>query len=170
MASKDYIQAETTTQWDDAGTDKVMPFTGLAADAVVCGAALDLGAAPRPDEFTVEVTIDGFGTTTVVGEDVPIYFAQSEDGTNFDGSPNTEPTTTTAGAYTTAQLPNLLGPVDFLIQTDVTATTTLKVTSAVRLTSRYIAPVIHNNTADAFATTASATHKVILTPKPREGQ
>jgi hypothetical protein len=147
-----------------------MPFTGLAADGVVCGASLDLGAAPRAHEFTMEVTIDGFGTTTVVGEDVPVYFAQSEDGTNFDGAPNVEPTTASAGTYTTAQLPNLLGPIDFAIQTDVTAGTTLKITSAVRLTSRYVAPVIHNNTADAFATTATATHKLVLTPKPREAQ
>ncbi len=170
MPSKDYIQAETVTQWDDAGTNKVMPFTGLAADGVVCGASLDLGAVPRADEFTVEVTIDGFGTATVVGEDVPLYFAQSEDGTNFDGAPNTEPTTVSAGVYAAKHLPNLLGPVDFAIQTDVTSTTVLKITSAVRLTSRYIAPVIHNNTADALATTATATHKLILTPKPREGQ
>jgi hypothetical protein len=170
MASKDYIQEEATTTWQDSGGDKPMPFTGLVAGAVVCGAYLDLGAVPRADEFSFEVVIDGFNAATVVGEDLPIYFAQSEDGLSFDGVPNIEPTTTVAGAYTKAQLPNLLGPVDFLIQTDVTATTVLKITSVVRLTSRYVAPVMLNNTSDVLATTATATHTFKLTPKPREGQ
>jgi hypothetical protein len=169
MASKDLIQANTSTTWTGSGGDKVLTMSALAADGVAGGAYLDLGVVPRPDEFTMELTIDGFATATIVGEDVPVYFAQSEDASNFDGVPNTEPLATTVGAWTTAQLPNLLGPIDYAVQTDVTATTQLKITSVVRLTSRYVCPVVHNNTADVFATTATG-HKLVLTPKPREAQ
>jgi hypothetical protein len=168
MANKDYINEEASTTWNDTTGDKVIPMTGLAVDAVAVGAFLDLGAAPRADEFTVELKVDGFATAGVVGEDVPFYFIQSEDGTIFDGVPNTAPLATTAGAMGSARLPNAT-PVDFAVQTSNTSTTILKITSAVRLTSRYIAPCVHNNTADVFATTATG-HTLTLTPKPRELQ
>ena len=168
MASKDYINEETATVWVDSGGDKVIPLSALAADAVAMGAYLDLGAAPRADRFSLEVLINGFATATVVGEEVRVFFSQSIATTGFDGAPTTDPTASVAGTITKEQMYNCL-PVDVLSQYDTTAGSILKITGIVTLTSRYISPIIHNATADAFLT-STTTHKLTLTPIPREAQ
>ncbi len=168
MASKDYINPETPTVWVESGGDKVFDLSALASLGVEMGAYLDLGAAPRNDKFSFEMLINGFATTTVIGEECRLYFSQSEATTGFDGAPTTDPTATVAGVMTVGQLVNLL-PVDTLIQYDTTAASVLKITGTVILKSRYVSPVLYNATADAFAT-STTTHKLTLTPKPREAQ
>jgi hypothetical protein len=168
MASKDYINPETSTVWVDSGGDKAITLASLASDSVAMGAYLDLGAAPRADKYALEVNINGFATSTVVGEEVRVFFTQSLNTTGFDGAPTTDPTASTAGTITEEQMYNCL-PIDTLVQYDTNAGSVLKITSIVTLTSRYVAPIIHNATADAFAA-GTTVHTITLTPIPREAQ
>ncbi len=169
MANKDYITAETVTTWTGSGGgDKLLPLASLAADGVVMGAYLDLGDVPRAGDYSLEFKTGGFATEPVVGEAIPIYFSQSEDGLIFDGAPTTAPLPSTVGTMTTDQLKNIL-PVDFCIVASTSTTANFKITANLSLTSRYVSPVIHNDTADALANTTTG-HTLILTPKPRELQ
>ena len=145
-----------------------MDCGGLAADAVRCGSFHDLGASPRSEWYEVEFLISGFDTAPVVGEGVDLYFTQSLATTGFDGSPSTDPTDTVEGTVTVDQLKNLLF-IGSAIVVSTTAADDLRMRAVVRLTSRYAAPVVHNNTADALLSTSDA-HMVTLTPIPQEVQ
>jgi len=158
----------TQRTWSDAGTssDELLDLGGLAAAAVACGSFHDLGASPRPEWYEAELFIDGFDTAPVVGESVDLYFTQSDGTTGFDGAPTTDPTTTAEGTVTENQLKNLLFVVPAIV-VSTTAGDDLRVRAVVRLTSRYAAPVIHNNTADALLSSSDA-HMITLTPIPPE--
>lgn len=168
MASKNYIQNETPKVWTDAGGDKLLDLGGLASGAVACGAYLDLGAAPRCDVYQVEMFIDGFDTAPTVGRTVDLFFTQSEDGTNFDGVPTTAPTSSTQGTVTGDQTRNLLY-AGSLAAYSTTAGLELRGRFVVRLTSRYVAPVVFNRVDDPLLSTSDA-HKITLTPIPYESQ
>ncbi len=168
MANKVYINPETTITWLNTGGDLDMDLGGLAADAVQMGAYSDRGAAARAQDYAFELLIDGFDTVPVVGESVDLYFAQSNATTNFDGNPTTDPTAVAEGVMTTDQLKNTMFANSAIVYS-TTAANKLKITGTVRLTSRYISPVVHNNTADALLSTADA-HSLILTPIPIEIQ
>ena len=168
MASKSYQQAETATTWTDTGGDKAMDLGGLASGAAVCGAYLDLGVAPRADIFEGRLYIDGFDTAPVVGQVVEVRFTESNATTGFDGAPTTDPTVTVAGTITAAQAENCtFGGVARVVST--TAADNLQAKFRVKLTSRYVAPVIVNRTDDALLSTADA-HTLVLTPIPQESQ
>ena len=168
MTNKIYIKEETATEWLNTGGNLDMDLGGLAADAVQMGAFLDLGANPRSQDYAFELLIDGFDTAPVVGESVDLYFAQSLDTTNFDGNPSTDPTPTAEGVMTTAQLKNTMFVASAIVYS-TTAGDKLKITGVVRLTSRYVSPVVHNNTADALLSAGDA-HSLKLTPIPLELQ
>jgi hypothetical protein len=145
-----------------------MDLGGLASGAVVCGAYLDLGAAPRADLYEVTFKIDGFDTAPVVGQVVEVWFTQSNATTGFTGAPTTDPTATVAGTVTANQAENCtFAGVARVVST--TAGDDLKAVFTVRLTSRYVAPVIVNRTDDALLSTADA-HTLVLTPIPQESQ
>ena len=162
MANKVYINEETTKTWTDTGGDYAMDLGALAADAVRVGTQGDLGAAPRADQYSWKLVIDGFDTAPVVGETVDLYLAFS-DGTYVDGDVGTSDA---AGA--TVDLPNLLFLGSAVVQT-TTAGDNLIISGMVQIAQRYVSPVIHNNTADALLSTADS-HKFILTPVPPEVQ
>lgn len=171
MPNKVYINTETSRAWSDATTalDELIDCGGLATGAVRCGSFHDLGAAPRSEWYEVEFLISGFDAAPVVGEGVDLYFTQSNATTGFSGAPTTDPTTTVEGTITANQLKNLLGPIVSAIVVSTIAADELRVFAVVRLTSRYVAPVVHNNTADALLSTSDA-HTVTLTPIPQEIQ
>ena len=162
MANKVYINEETTKTWTDTGGDYAMDLGALAADAVRVGTQGDLGAAPRADQYSWKLVIDGFDTAPVVGETVDLYLAFS-DGTYVDGDVGTSDA---AGA--TVDLPNLLFLGSAVVQT-TTAGDNLIISGMVQIAQRYVSPVIHNNTADALLSTADS-HQFILTPVPPEVQ
>jgi hypothetical protein len=170
MVNKLYINPETAIDWSDATTGgaELMDAGGLAADAVVMGSFLDRGAGAQPADYMYEVTIDGFDTAPVVGESVLFYLSFSNATTNFDGNPTTDPTTTAEGTMTTDQLRNVK-LVDAASVYSTTAANELKVSGIIHIPHRYVAPVLHNNTADALLSTSDA-HKVVLTPIPPELQ
>lgn len=162
MANKIYTQSETAKTWTDAGGDYTFDLGSLAADAVRVGAQGDLGAAPRADRYEWRLVIDGFDTAPVVGESVDLYLSFG-DGTYVDGDVGTGDA---AGA--TDDLPNLLFIGSAIVQT-TTAADNLIISGTVEIVSRYVSPVVHNNTADALLGTSDA-HKFILTPVPAEVQ
>lgn len=169
MANKIYVAPETARYWDDSAGDLLLDdINGLAADAVACGAYVDLGSGSRAEEYEFEMIVDGFGTAPVVGETVDLYFIESQDSQNFSGQPSTAPGATSEGTVTLAQLKNALFAGSAVVHS-TTAGDVLQVSGVVRLTSRYVAPVVHNNTADALNSSTPA-HKISLTPLPAEVQ
>ena len=167
MANKVYINPETTLDWTDDTTsgDYTLDLGGLAADGVRVGDIGDLGAAPRAREYEWKLVVDGFATVPVVGETVDVYLSFSDQASagREDGDVGV-----TDGAGATVDLPNLMWIGSARVQT-TTAADELIVSGKVEITSRYVIPVVHNNTADALLGTSDA-HHFELTPVPYEVQ
>ncbi len=163
MVNKVYYNPETAITWAVGGTPD-LDLGGLAADAVRVGQRHDFGSGAQPGWFHWRLKIDGFDTAPVVDERVEVYLAGS-DGTIEDGEVGTAD-----AAGTTVSLPNLWHIGGASVQT-TTAGDNLQVSSdaPIYIASRYISPVIHNNTADALLGTADA-HNFILIPVPPELQ
>ncbi len=164
MAKKIYIAPETVIGWSDAGGDYALDLgtTGGAADAVRVGARADLGSGSRSEWYEWRIKIDGFDTAPVVGETVDVYLATS-DGTVEDG----EVGVANADGVTAA-LKNLHYIGSATVQT-TTAADNLQASGVCRIASRYVSPVIHNNTADKLLS-SSDDHWFWLTPCPPELQ
>ena len=168
MPNKIYIVPETTITWLNTGGTLDCDLGGLAAGAVQMGAYHDMGAASHAEQCRIEMLIDGFDTAPVEGETVDLYLSFSDATDDFDGHPSVQPTPTAEGTMTVAQLKNCLR-VDSAVVVTTTASDKLKLTAIVRVPSRYVSPVVHNNTADALLSTADA-HSIKLTPIPPEVQ
>jgi hypothetical protein len=168
MPSKSYQAVETARTWSDLSADELADLSSLASDGVVMGSYWDLGTSPRADVYEVEFEVGGFATTPVVGEVVELWIAQSNATTGFDGQPTTDPTDTVEGTMTIAQAENCT----FVCAARVYSTTAadvLQKRATVRLTGRYISPVVINRTADALIST-TLLHQITITPIPQEGQ
>lgn len=164
MANKIYVNPETAFSWSDAGADLVLDLgtSGGAADGVCVGARKDLGAAARAEYYEWRIKIDGFDTAPVVGESIDIYLATS-DGTVEDGEVGVA-----SADGTTAALKNCHFIGSVIVQT-TTAGDNLQASGICRVVSRYVSPVVHNNTADKLLST-SDDHWFWLTPCPAEVQ
>lgn len=162
MPNKIYILPETSHTWTDTSGDDTLDLGGLAADGVRQGDQWDLTASAHSGWFEWRMVIDGFDTAPVVGEKIHIYLAYS-DGTNHDGDLGTAD-----AASSTVVLPNLEWIGSATVQT-TTAADEIIVSGKVQIFSRYVTPVIHNDTADALLSTSDS-HKFILTPVPPEVQ
>jgi hypothetical protein len=164
MPNKVYINPEATRTWSDAGTasDETMDLGGLAADAARLGDRWDTGAGARAEWYEWRLIIDGFNTSPVVGESVDAYLAFS-DGTNANGNVGI-----TDGSLNIEVLPNLQYLGSAVVQSTSVAQS-LITSGVVRIASRYVSPVVHNNTVDALNSTSDS-HKFILTPIPYEVQ
>jgi len=168
MANEVYLARGTTIDWLIAGTEALDLGDGAngLADAVGVGSYHDFGAAPQPDEYEMVVDIDGFDTAPVVGETVDFYITESADASLWTG-PET-PADTADALGSTVRLPNLMYVGSAVVHT-TTAGDNLTAKFVFRSTARYIAPVVHNNTADALLTTADA-HRINITPIYYQGQ
>jgi len=171
MASKSYQASETARTWSDSGTssDELLDMGGLAASGgIACGSYWDLGASPRADTYEVELFIDGFDTAPVVGQIVECWITQSNATTGFDGQLTTDPGDATEGTATVAQAENCTHACAVRVYS-TTAGDELQKRQTVRLTGRYIAPIVINRTEDVLLSTSDA-HMVTITPIPQEGQ
>ena len=168
MANELFIAAGTATVWTDSGGDKLMDMGGLAADALVMGAFLDLGAGARSQWYELELFIDGFNTAPAVGAVVAVHLMQSNATTNFDGNPTSDPTVSLEGTITEDQAKNGISVPGVRVYS-TTAGDELKSRYVVRLVARYVSPVVHNKTAVALLSTADA-HTLTLTPIPTQLQ
>ena len=162
MPNKVYINPEAAHTWTDTGGDDTLDLGGLAADAVKVGDQWDMGIAARADMFEWRLVIDGFASAPTVGETVDLYLAFG-DGTYIDGDVGA---VDAAGA--TADLPNLMFLGSAVVQT-TTAGDDLVISGTVQILSRYVSPVVHNNTGIGLLATSDS-HKFILTPAPSEVQ
>ena len=169
MANETYLNRGTTIAWLNTAGDEELDLgdgaNGLAG-AVGVGSYHDFAAAPQPDEYELVVDIDGFDTAPVVGETVDVYVTESNDASLWTGPE--APSDTVDALGSSVRLPNLLYVVSAVVHT-VTAADNLTARAFFRSSARYIAPVVHNNTADALLTTADA-HRVNITPVYYQGQ
>ena len=163
MAAGDVLHKEgTTVTWTDSGGDEELDLGGADGDAgdVCVGSYHDFGVAPRAIDYRLDIFIDGFATTPVIGEQVDIYISEGWDTSNFTGPES--PSDTTDGTGDTNRLVNMLGPFPATVHS-TTAEDNLIASYEFRSTVRYLAVVCHNNTADELKNTSDA-HKIMLTP------
>ena len=169
MTSKLHLSPGNPIVWTHTGGDRLLDARGLTfSGGCACGALLDLGLAPRADSYEVELFIDGFSDgDPIQGYPVAVYFIQSTDGVNFDGAPTVAPTISTEGAVTLSQAKHGKFAVAVRV-VSTTRTDTMRGRRVLRLTSRYVAPVIVNFVDEILATTGS--HTVTLREVPYESQ
>lgn len=166
MANKIYINQETVIIWSDAGytgEDYVMDLGGLATLGVRVGAQGDLGAAPRASQYGWQLVIDGFDEAPIEGEEIQIYLAFSFDGTDIDGDVGASD-----AVGDNSDLPNLLH-LGTAVVASVAAADELIISGIVEIVSRYVSPVVKNDTADPLLSTSDA-HTFKLWPIPPEIQ
>lgn len=170
MASKSLQASETSTTWTDTGGDKLLDLGNINPNGgSKVGAYLDLGVSPRADWYEAVLTIDGYNTNPLSGEPVELWFTQSNSTTGFDGQLTTDPTATTHGTLTGDQIENL--KFAMVVRSYSTAAAdVLQSRCRIKLTSRYVSPVVINRSvADPLSGTGDS-HTLVLTPIPQEGQ
>ena len=162
MANKVYIAREASVVWSDTAGDFVMTLNDLDAGVARIGEQKDWGAGSTSEWYEWRLTVQ-FETAPVVGETVDVYLSTSdgseEDGqagwTNIDVSDN-----------------NLLKNMHYigsLVVTSVDAGSDMTTSGICRIATRYVSPVIHNNTADNLKATNDLS-EFTLTPIPPEIQ
>ena len=162
MANKLYVARETAIVWTDSGGDLALTFAALSPDAVRIGARKDFGAGSTARRYEWRAVVQ-FDTAPVVGETVDLYLATS-DGTDADGA-----TGTGDAAGTTTKLKNLK-PIGRIIVDTTSVETDIIASGECVINTRYVSPVVHNNTADSLANTGTPVCSFTLTPIPPEIQ
>ena len=162
MASKVYVARETSTVWSDTAGDLALTLNNLAAGAGRVGARKDFGTGSTAYHYSWRFTCQ-FETAPVVGEVVNIYLAWS-DGTEEDGQIGVAD----ADLSALDKVKNLKHIGNLIV--DV-ATVDIDFTSSgvCTIPTRYVSPVIVNNTADNLQAT-NDTGEFTLTPIPFESQ
>jgi len=162
MANKVYVARETPIVWGDTAGDLAMTINNLAAGAGRVGAERDFGAGSTAEWFTWRLTVQ-FETAPVVGETVDVYLSTS-DGTEEDGQEGVA----NAAVGDNNSLKNMLF-IGSLVVTSVAPAHDMTASGVCRIPTRYVSPVIHNNTADNLKAT-NDTGEFTLTPIPPEVQ
>ena len=161
MVDKVYVARETPTVWSDTAGDLVMTLNNLAAAAVRVGARKDLGADSISEWYSWRMTIQ-FESAPVVNESVDVYLSTS-DGSEEDGQVGT--------ADAASDINHLLNchQIGSVMVTSTDASHDMTASGVCRIPTRYVSPVIHNNTADNLKAT-NDTSEFTLTPIPPEIQ
>jgi hypothetical protein len=162
MANKSYVARETPVVWKDSGGDLVMTLNNLAAGAGRVGAQKDWGAGSTPKFYSWRFTCQ-FETAPVVGERVELYLSTS-DGSEEDGQEGVAD----AALGSTNSLRNMR-PIGGLTVSSTDAAHDMTTSGICMIETRYVCPVIHNNTADNLKATANVS-EFTLTPIPDEIQ
>lgn len=162
MANKQYVARETPIVWSDTTGDLAITINNLAAGAGRVGARKDFGAGSTAFRYSWRFTCQ-FETPPVVGEVVQIFLATS-DGTEEDGQVGT------ADAALSAEdkLKNLYF-IGNLIVDVATVDIDFTASGICTIPTRYVSPVIFNDTADNLQAT-NDTGEFTLTPIPPEVQ
>ena len=143
--SREAIHRLTPITWSDTLGTEVITLKNLAAGAVRVGAQHDFGPGMLYERYEWRLTVQ-FATAPVVAETIAVYLARS-DGTAIDGGVGA-----VDAAGVVAWLTNLEDLGDLTV-TSVDADHDMTVSGVVTLLSRYVSPVIHNNTADNLRNT-----------------
>lgn len=162
MPNKVYVARETPIVWSDTTGDLAMTLNNLAAGAGRIGARKDFGAGSTSQWYSWRLTVQ-FETAPVVGETIEIYLATS-DGTEEDAQVGT----TDAALGSTDDRKNL-HLIGILIVTSTDADHDMTASGICRIPTRYVSPVVFNNTADNLQAT-NDTGEFTLTPIPDEIQ
>lgn len=162
MANKIYVARETAIVWSDTAGDLVMTLNNLAAGAGRVGAQKDFGAGSTPEWYEWRLTVQ-FETAPVVGETVQVYLSTS-DGTEEDGQEGEADAA--LGSANSLKNMKLIG---VLVVTSTDADHDMTASGICRISTRYVSPVIYNNTADNLQAT-NDTGEFTLTPIPPESQ
>lgn len=162
MANKVYVARETPVVWSDTAGDLVMTLNNLATGAGRVGAQKDFGGGSTPEWYEWRLTVQ-FATAPVVGETVDIYLSTS-DGMEEDGQEGEAD----AALGTTSSLKNMHF-IGSLLVTSTDADHDMTASGVCRIVTRYVSPVIRNNTADNLKAT-NDTSEFTLTPIPPEVQ
>lgn len=169
MVSLNYIQEETATVWTDTGGDKLLDLGSLGPGSLAMGAYLDLGTLSKADWYEAVLKIDGYSSNASVGDIFELWFAQSNDASNFDGQPTTAPGASTQGTITADQRFNCM-PCLFIRAYSATLADVIQGRCRIKLTSRYIAPIVVNRSSAGVLQGTGDSHTLTLTPIPQEGQ
>jgi len=163
MANKVYIVRETPIVWSDTAGDLVITINNLAASgACRIGARKDLGAGATSEWYEWRLTVQ-FETAPVVGETIDIYLSTS-DGTEEDGQEGAADAA--LGSVNSLRNMQYIGS---LVVSSVDASHDMTASGVCRIVTRYVSPVIHNNTVDNLKAT-NDTGEFTLTPTPPELQ
>ncbi len=163
MASKVYIARETPVVWSDSGADELLGLINLSAGAGRVGARHDFGTGSKAGDFSWRFTCQ-FETEPIVGETVDIYLATS-DGTEEDGQVGTAD----AALAAEDKLKNL-HYIGSLVVDVATVDIDFTASGVTFIPTRYVSPVIFNNTGDDALQNTSNTGEFTLTGIPFEGQ
>ena len=162
MANKVLVARETPIVWSDTAGDLVMTLNALATTVARVGAQKDFGAGSTSEWYSWRLTVQ-FETPPVVGETVDVYLSTS-DGTEEDGQEGVAD----ADVGDNGSLKNM-HYIGSLVVTTTDAAHDMTASGICRITTRYVSPVIHNNTADNLKAT-NDTGEFTLTPIPPEVQ
>ncbi len=161
-----YVARETAKAvvWQDTAGDLAMTLNNLSGGggAARIGAQKDWGAGSTSEWYNWRLTLQ-FETPPVIGETVEIYLSTS-DGTDPDGQEGV----INAPIGNINSLKNMQH-IGGLVVTSTDAAHPMTKSGVCRITTRYVSPVIHNNTADNLQAT-NDTGEFTLTPIPMEGQ
>lgn len=162
MGSKIYVARETAIVWSDTTGDLAITLNNLAAGAGRVGARKDFGIGSTSEWYEWRLTVQ-FETAPVVGETVEIYLSTS-DGTEEDGQVGTAD----AALDSSNTLKNLK-LIGILVVSSTDADHDMTTSGICRIPTRYVSPIIYNNTADNLQA-ANDTCEFTLTPIPPEIQ
>lgn len=161
MANEVYIDLSAGITWTDTGGDEDLDLGSLAAlTGVRVGSYHDWGVDPRPGLYMMEIKIDGFDTSAVIGETIDTYIYEGQTTSFFSGPES--PSDTTDGAGNVNRLPNLIGPLPVAVWS-TTAADNIVAYRYFTSFARYLGPVVHNATADALLGTSDA-HVITIYP------
>jgi len=146
MGNKIYVARETPVVWSDTAGDLAITINNLAAAAGRVGAQKDWGAGSTSEWYEWRLTVQ-FETAPVVGETVDIYLSTS-DGTEEDGQVGVAD-----AALSAADKLKNLHYIGSLVVDVATVDIDFTASGICRITTRYVSPVIHNNTADNLQAT-----------------
>ena len=156
-----YVKRETLIMWTDTTGNLICTLNNLAAGAVRLGARKDFGAGSTPEWYSWRLTVQ-FATAPVVGETIDVYLSTS-DGMEEDGQLGSADA---AGDTNSIRNMHYIGS---LTVTSADADHDMTFSGVCRITTRYVSPCIHNNTADNLKAT-NVTSEFTLTPIPSELQ
>lgn len=162
MANKQYVARETPIVWSDSTGDLLMTLNNLASGAGRVGAQKDFGAGSTPEWFTWRLTVQ-FETAPVVGQTIEIYLSTS-DGGEEDGQEGAADAA--LGSSNSLKNMHLIG---VLTVTSTDAAHDMTASGICRIPTRYVCPVVYNNTDDNLKATNDIS-EFTLTPIPPEMQ
>lgn len=150
----------TDRTWAASGGDEVLTLTSMANVVGRKGDGHDWGAS-HPARFRVKLKTD-FAVSPTAGNTVEVYWASSEDNTDFDSA--------TAAGDAAFSDTDLLKQLHFIGALPADASTVSQIKSWIfYMPARYGYPVVYNRSGQALSATAGD-HELVFTPLTDEIQ